>query len=206
MNRFPTRLSWMAMVGLVAVLFGFASAAQASGTSWAWTESKARQMVARKALVKVPAPLRASLASELLAGVRLYSGLEMAAMEVGDVDALATYQHLGVRYRSALETLRNGLQIQSAACTGLGVAVSGNRFGRFRCPVTSMPLEIPTVELDFGGPGAPASGRGPAACRRAVPGSPRHPCHRKVGDHVPAAPLVRPRQIAAHRRQLESRR
>ena len=149
MNRFPIRLSWMAMVGLVAVLFAFASAAQASGTRWAWTESKARQMVVRKALVKVPSPLRAALASELLAGVRLYSGLEMAAMEVGDVTALATFQHLEGRYRSSLETLRNGLQVQSAACTGLGVAVSGNRFGRFRCPVTSMPLEIPTVELDF---------------------------------------------------------
>jgi hypothetical protein len=135
---------------VVAVLFGFASAAQASGTRWAWTEAKARQMVARKALVKVPAPLRASLASELEAGVRLYSGLQMAAMDVGDVNALAIYQHLAVRYRSALETLRNGLQIQTAACTGLGVAVSGNRFGRFRCPVTSVPLEIPTVELDFG--------------------------------------------------------
>ena len=123
MTTFRTRLSLMAMLGLVAVLLGSAAVAQASGTSWAWTESKARQMVARKATVKVPAPLRASLASELLAGVRLYSGLQMAAMEVGDVDALATFQHLEARYRSALETLRNGLQIQTAACTGLGVAV-----------------------------------------------------------------------------------
>jgi hypothetical protein len=148
-SRYARAAALATTLCIVAVLFGFASAAQASGTSWAWTESKARQMVARKALVKVPAPLRATLASELLAGVRLYSGLEMAATEVGDVNALATYQHLRARYRSALETLRNGLQIQSAACTGLGVAVSGNRFSRFRCPVTSVPLEIPTVELDF---------------------------------------------------------
>lgn len=149
MTTFRTRLSLMAILGLVAVLLGSAALAQASGTSWAWTESKARQMVARKATVKVPDPLSASLVSELLAGVRLYSGLEMAAMEVGDLDALATFQHLKARYRRALETVRNGLQIQTAACTGLGVAVQGKRFARFRCPVTSIPLEIPTVELDF---------------------------------------------------------
>jgi hypothetical protein len=149
MNSFKTRRSWMAMLGLVAVLFGVASAAQASTGRWAWTEAKARQMVTQKATVQVPAPLRASLVSELQAAVGLYSALQFAAMDVGDVDALATFQRLGVRYRRALETLRNGLQIQAAACTGLGVAVRGNRFARFRCPVTSMPLEIPTVELDF---------------------------------------------------------
>ena len=149
MNRFKTRLSWMVMLGLVAVLVGSASATQASTARWTWTVSKARDMVTRKATVQVPAPLRASLASELQAGVRLYSALQLAAMEVGDVDALGTYQHLEARYRHSLDTLRNGLQIQAAACTGLGVAVQGNRFARFRCPVTSMPLEIPTVELDF---------------------------------------------------------
>jgi hypothetical protein len=150
MNRFKTRLSWMAMLGLVAVVFVSATAVQAPGARWTWTESKARQMVTRKATVQVPAPLRASLASELLAAVRLYGGLQMAAMEVGDLEALATFQSLGVRYRRALDTLRRGLQIETADCTGLGVAVQRNRFSRFRCVVTSQPLEIPSVELDYG--------------------------------------------------------
>jgi hypothetical protein len=148
-NTFQTRLSRMVMLGLVAILFGSATAVQASGARWTWTESKARQMVTRKATVQVPAPLRASLASELQAAVRLYSGLQLAAIDVGDAKALASYQSVGARYRRALEKVRNGLQIDAAACTGLGVAVRANRFSRFRCVVTSAPLEIPSVELDY---------------------------------------------------------
>jgi hypothetical protein len=143
-------MSWMAMLGLVAVVFVSTSAAQASGARWTWTESKARQMVTRKATVQVPSPLKASLASELLAAVRLYGGLQMAAIDVGDAKALASYQSVGARYRRALEKVQNGLQIDTAACTGLGVAVQRNRFSRFRCVVTSGPLEIPSVELDYG--------------------------------------------------------
>jgi hypothetical protein len=150
MNRFKTRLSWMAMLGLVAAVFVSTSAAQASGARWTWTEAKARQMVTRKATVRVPAPLRASLLTELQAAARLYGGLQMAAIDVGDAKALASYQSVGARYRRALEKVQNGLQIDTAACTGLGVAVRGNRFSRFRCPVTSAQLEIPTVALDFG--------------------------------------------------------
>jgi hypothetical protein len=150
MNRFQTRMSWMAMLGLVAVVFVSTSAAQTSGARWTWTEAKARQMVTRKATVQVPAPLRASLLTELQAAVRLYGGLQMAAIDVGDAKALASYQSVGARYRRALDTLRRGLQIETADCTGLGVAVQRNRFSRFRCVVTSQPLEIPSVELDYG--------------------------------------------------------
>jgi hypothetical protein len=160
MNTFKTRLSWMVMLGVVAALFGSATAVKASGARWTWTESKARQLVTRKATVQVPAPLKASLASELQAAVRLYSGLQMAAMEVGDTEALATFQSLGVRYRRALETVRNGLQIETAACTGLGVAVQRNRFSRFRCVVTSVPFEIPSVELDYGAGELPDANEG----------------------------------------------
>ena len=149
MTTFKTRLSWMAMLAVVAVVVVSATAVQASGARWTWTESKARQMVTRKATVQVPAPLKASLESELLAAVRLYGGLQMAAMDVGDTEALASYQSVGGRYRGALEKVRKGLQIGAAACTGLGVAVRTNRFSRFRCVVTTAPLEIPSVELDF---------------------------------------------------------
>jgi hypothetical protein len=149
-RRRPRAPALATTLGLVAVIFGSTAAAQASPTRWAWTETKARQMVTLKATVQVPAPLRASLASELKAALRLYSGLQLAAIEVGDTKALATFQSVGARYRRALETVRNGLQIDAAACTGLGVPVRANRFRRFRCVVTSAPLEIPSVELDYG--------------------------------------------------------
>jgi hypothetical protein len=151
MDSFTTRLSWMAMVSLVAVLFGATSVAQAEPAGWAWTEAKAQQVVAREAAVQVPAPLRAALARELQAGVRLYSALEMAATEVGDMTARATFQRVEARYRRTLATLRNGLGIDAADCTGLGAAVRTNRFARFRCVVTSAPFEIPSFELDFQG-------------------------------------------------------
>ena len=163
MNRITTRFSWMAMLGLVAVLVGSVTPAHASGAGWTWTASKARQTVIKKATVQVPAPLKASLASELQAGVRLYLALEMAAVEVGDVDALATFQRLEASYRRSLETVRKGLQVRVAACTGLGVPVRGNRFARFRCPVTSGQLEIPAVKLEYGDGQLP----------KAVEGSPR---------------------------------
>ena len=152
-RRFHRRLRAPALattLGVVAVILGSTAAAQASPTRWAWTETKARQMVTLKATVQVPAPLGASLASELKAAVRLYSGLQLAAIEVGDTKALATFQSLAVRFRGALDTLRRGLQIETAACTGLGVAIQRNRFSRFRCVVTSVALEIPSVELDYG--------------------------------------------------------
>ena len=106
MNRFQTRMSWMAMLGLLAVLVVSATAVQASGARWTLTESKARQMVTRKATVQVPSPLKASLASELQAAVRLYGGLQMAAIDVGDAKALASYQSVGARYRRALEKVQ----------------------------------------------------------------------------------------------------
>ena len=152
MNRFKAA-AVAATLGMVAILFVLTSMAQASGTRWAWTESKARQIVSQTATVRVPAPLRASLATELLAAVRLYSALEMAAVEVGDTDALATFQSLGVRYRQALKTLQRGLAIEAGECTGVGAPLKGKRFTRFRCVVTSMPLEIPSAHLDYGGDG-----------------------------------------------------
>ena len=150
MNGFQMRHNTMAILGVVAVLLGSATIAQASGTGWAWTQSKARQMVMRKATVQVPAPLRASLESELLAGVRLYSGLELAAIELGDSESLGTFLRLKASFRRSLQSVRNGLRIREAACTGLGSPVRGNRFARFRCPVTSSLIEIPTVELESG--------------------------------------------------------
>jgi hypothetical protein len=149
MNRFQTRLTRMVMLGLMAALVGATSIAQAESARWAWTKSKARQVVIQRAAVQAPGPLKRALASELQAGARLYSALELAAIDGGDGKASSTFRSLKERYRRALETLRTGLQIDAADCTGLGVPRQGKRFARFRCPVTSAQLEIPSVELDY---------------------------------------------------------
>ena len=68
-------------LGVAAIVFASTSVALANTTSWAWSEKKAEQIVARDAKVKLQRSERVKLENELLASVRLYNGLALAAAE-----------------------------------------------------------------------------------------------------------------------------
>jgi hypothetical protein len=87
---------------------------------------------------------------ELKDAVRLYWALQFAADQVGDRNAMSTFQGYLARYRKALDQVQDGLGIGAAACKGSGTAMQGNRFKHFRCGVTSELLEIPSTQLDYG--------------------------------------------------------
>jgi hypothetical protein len=142
------------LIGLIGVLLASTSIAQAHNTNWAWTESKASKMVAGDATVRLPAAQRATLEAELLQSVRLYSGLLLATSHQENGDVEVVYQLLLNRYRMALNQVRNGIEVDTAACKGSGRAVSGsgraaqiNRFKHFRCSVVSGLIEIPVTAL-----------------------------------------------------------
>ena len=137
------------LIGLIGTLVASASIAQAHNTRWAWTESKAAKMVTRDGKVRLAAGERASLNAELNEAVRLYGALVFAAQQVGDGSAMATFQGVLARYVHARNQVRNGLDIDAAACKGSGAA-QGKRFKHFRCSATSVALEIPQTELDYG--------------------------------------------------------
>lgn len=124
----------------------FASAAQI-GPGSAWTESKAEQIVTRDATVRLSSAERTSLEDELRRAVALFRGLELGALDEGDEGARSTYQSFGNRYQQALQSVRSGLRIDDADCTGSGRAIA-NRFRQFSCRVTSEVLRIPSAELD----------------------------------------------------------
>ena len=90
--------------------------------------------------------------------MRLLGGLRLAAYDLaaiaddadGDWQPWLTFHQLLERYVRARNQVRDGLGIDAAACSGSGKAVQGNRYRHFRCSVTSVALEIPQTELDFG--------------------------------------------------------
>ena len=153
------------VICFVAIVAGvgvsIASAARI-GTS-AWTESKAEQIVIRDATVRLSSAERASLEDELRRAVALFGGLELGALDEGDDSARSTYQSFRNRYQQALQSVRSGLRIADADCTGSGRAIA-NRFKQFSCLVTSEVLRIPSAQLDTSD-----SGRLPAV----VEGQPR---------------------------------
>lgn len=152
-------ICFVAIVAGVGV--SIASAARI-GTS-AWTESKAEQIVIRDATVRLSSAERASLEDELRRAVALFGGLELGALDAGDDSARSTYQSFRNRYQQALQSVRSGLRIADADCTGSGRAIA-NRFKQFSCLVTSEVLRIPSAQLDTSD-----SGRLPAV----VEGQPR---------------------------------
>ena len=134
-------------LGVAAIIFASTSVALAHTTSWAWSEQKAEQIVARDAKVKLQRSERIKLESELLASVRLYGGLALAAAET---QASGTpFGVLASRFSKALAAVRSGSKIDAADCRGSGKATTGRRFSRFSCAVTSQALEIPSVELVY---------------------------------------------------------
>ena len=82
--------------------------------------------------------------------MRLYGALVFAAQQVGDGSAMATFQGVLARYVHARDQVRNGLDIDAASCKGSGAALQGKRFKHFRCSATSVVLEIPQTQLDYG--------------------------------------------------------
>lgn len=122
------------------------SAPAAAG--WTLTETKVERILMRDATVRLSPADKASLEEELQREVRRFRGLELAAMDVGDTEAWWIYNAVANRYFMALESVRSGLGLEDAACTGAGRAVGGNRFQRFNCLATSEVLSIPSTELD----------------------------------------------------------
>jgi hypothetical protein len=134
-------------LGIATIVFASTSLALAYTTSWAWSEQKAEQIVARDAKVKLQRSERVKLENELLASVRLYGGLALAAAETQTSGT--PFGVLASRFSKALATVRSGSKIDAADCRGSGKATAGRRFSRFSCAVTSQALEIPSVELVY---------------------------------------------------------
>jgi hypothetical protein len=132
------------------------------GARWAWTAAKAEQVVMRDSRVRLSPSETASLETELRTSVRLYRGLELAAIEEGDGKA-AIYHSLAYRYSRALTKVRDGFEIEDADCTGSRRASKGRRFKQFFCLVTSEVLQIPSAQLvdDADGTELPAVIEGP---------------------------------------------
>jgi hypothetical protein len=134
-------------LGIAAIVFASSSVTVAHSTSWAWSEQKAEQIVARDAKVRLQGSERISLEKELLASLRLYNGLALAAEELRVNDA--PFRMLASRFSRALAAVRNGSAIDAADCRGSGKAVKGRRFSRFSCAVTSRAIESPSLELVY---------------------------------------------------------
>ena len=138
------------LIGVIGTLFVSTSIAQAHHTPWAWTEAKAAKMVTSEGKVRLAAGERASLNAELNGAVRLFGALVFAAQQVGDGSAMATFQTVLARYVRARDQVRNGLDIDAAGCKGSGAPLQGKRYKHFRCSATSVVLEIPQTQLDYG--------------------------------------------------------
>jgi hypothetical protein len=134
-------------LGIVGIVFASTSLALAHTTSWAWSEQKAEQMVARDAKIKLQRSERIKLENELLSSVRLYNGLALAAAETQTSGT--SFGLLASRFSEALAAVRSGSTIDAADCRGSGKATQGRRFRHFSCVVTSQALAIPSVELVY---------------------------------------------------------
>ena len=176
------------LIGMIGALLASTSIAQAHNTNWAWTEAKAAKMVTRDGNVRLPAAERASLNAELNDAVRLYKALVFAAEQVGDGSAMATFQGVLARYVRAREQVRSGLDIDAAACKGSGAALQSKRFKHFRCSATSVVLEIPQTQVDYGDQELPM----------VIEGSPRvvGPLGANLDVHIAGKASIAYRQLA----------
>ena len=133
-------------LGIAAAVLVSTAVALAGISTGMWTEPKAERIVARDATVRLQGADRV-LEAELQTSARLYSGLSLAALELGDPSASGVFQSLSYRFSTALDAVRNGVRIGVADCKGSGKANQGRRFQRFRCSAKSRLLKIPAVEL-----------------------------------------------------------
>jgi hypothetical protein len=140
-------LALFAIAALASVVASVATAAQ----GWTLTATKTERILVREGTVRLAPADRTSLEAELRLEVARFRALEMAAGETGDTGAWWVYNSVASRYFLALQSVRNGLRIENAACTGAGKATGGNRFQRFDCVATSKVLSIPSTELGVSG-------------------------------------------------------
>ena len=134
-------------LAIAVIVFASTSVALAHTTGWTWSEQKAEQIVARDAKVKLQDSERATLEYELLASVRLYNGLALAAAEMQTSGT--PFAALASRVSTVLAAVRSGPKVGAADCRGSGKAAKGRRFSHFSCAVTSQTLEIPDVVLRY---------------------------------------------------------
>jgi hypothetical protein len=143
---------FIAIVAVVAL--AMSAAATAVPVVNAWTATKAERMLTRDATVQVAAPERAALEDELLHKAMVFNALAHGAGEVGDSQASLAYERVANQYRSALWSVKGGIDIAKADCSGSGREFSTHRFRRFDCIVTSEVLQVPGTELESTADGA----------------------------------------------------
>ena len=131
-------------LSLVGIVLASTSAALAHNTPWSWSPPRAAQMVVSDAIVQLPAAERAALEAEIGKARSEYLLAEMIASEEGDWFAAGMYHNLVSRLTKALDKIRQGFGVDKARCAGVGRAAKG-RFKHFRCSVSSLSVEIPTV-------------------------------------------------------------
>jgi hypothetical protein len=137
----------------IAVCAAIVVAAPAAA-GWSLTEAKVERMLMRDATVQLSPADKSSLADELRREVARFRGLQLAAQETGDTESWWIYNSVSSRYFLALQSVRDGLAIEDAACRGAGKATGGNRFQRFNCHATSEVLHIPSTQLESSTDGA----------------------------------------------------
>ena len=141
-----------ALVVLLGVCVGVSVATASELAAPAWTESKAARIVVRDAKMAVPSAEKEALEAELQRSLELFRGLELWALDAGDEGAFWTYHGYGNRFQSALQSVRDGLRIADADCTGSGRAVGSDRFRQFSCTATSGSFGVPSATLESSSP------------------------------------------------------
>jgi hypothetical protein len=136
------------VVVVLAACIGVSAAAASQLAAPAWTESKATRMVERDARLSLPSAEKGALADELQRSMDTFRALQMWAIDVGDDDAFWTYHGYGNRFQSALASIRDGLRIADADCTGSGRPVGSSRFRQFSCLASSARLSIPSAKVE----------------------------------------------------------
>jgi hypothetical protein len=131
------------VIATAAVGVGVAAAATSAG----WTEPKAERMLESRAVVAIPSPQRSELLVELRRKVSIFRALQTAALDTGDEDVWWTYANWANRYDAAARSLRSGLRVSDADCTGQGRSITAGRFARFACLAISETVRIPSTEL-----------------------------------------------------------
>ena len=111
-----------------------------------WTESKAERFVRSEATVALTTEDRFALEAALRPAIELYRLLAAEAGLTGRIGESDAYNEAAHLYERVLSDVQFALSIDSADCTGSGVAAEGRRFRTFRCTVTSGSLQLPASE------------------------------------------------------------
>ncbi len=177
------------LIGLIGVLLASTSIAQAHNTNWAWTESKAAKMVARRRdgqACRRRTGIAGRRAQRRRAVVRR-SCLRRTAgrrRNVGGQVTRASWPGIvspATRCGMVSESPPPPVRARGQQCSAI-------RFKHFRCSVTSAVLEIPQAELDYGEQELPT----------VIEGSPRMigPLEASLDVHIAGKASIAYRQVA----------